>query len=157
MASQAEGRFNKLFSSNSWNGRKSIFHRRSLSKLYPFDPVFLRDTRSHLSPQLDVFCFGSGDRWPIAVDQRTSDRKVVLQVHQRWVWTVFAKYLNSLMRRFAASTIHRILVTHLDWFDSCVVNCRRWSRKAGMTISKLRLCITPMASQNPLSTTTISF
>ena len=85
MVSHAEGRFNKLFSFSSWNGRKSIFHRRSLLKLYPFDPVLLRDEGYHLSPQLDVFWFGSGDRWPIAVDQRTSDREIILQVHQRRV------------------------------------------------------------------------
>ena len=85
MVSHAEGRFNKLFSFSSWNGRKSIFHRRSLLKLYPIDPVLLRDEGYHLSTQLDVFWFGSGDWWTIAVDQRTSDREIILQVHQRRV------------------------------------------------------------------------
>ena len=50
-----------------------------------FDPVLLRDEGCHLSAQLDVFWFGSGDWWTIAVDQRTSDREIVLQVHQRRV------------------------------------------------------------------------
>ena len=85
MVSHAEGRFNKLLSFSSWNGRKSILHRRRLSKLYPFDLVLLRDEGYHLSPQLDVLWFGSGDWWTIAVDQRTSDREIILQVHQRRV------------------------------------------------------------------------
>ena len=96
MVSHAEGRFNRLLSFSSWNGRKSIFQRRSLSKLYPFDPILLGDERPHLSPHVGVFWFGSSDRWTIAVDQSTSDGEIVLQVHQRRVLNGVGEVLELL-------------------------------------------------------------
>ena len=75
---------------------KRFFHRRSLPKLYPFDPILLCDERPHLSPHFDVFWFGSGDRWMIAVDQRTSDGEIVFQVHQRRVLNGVGEVLEFL-------------------------------------------------------------
>ena len=75
---------------------KRFFHGRSLSKLYPFDPILLCDERPHLSSHFDVFWFGSGDRGMIAVDQRTSDGEIVFQVHQRRVVNGVGEVLEFL-------------------------------------------------------------
>ena len=73
-----------------------FFHRRSLSKLYPFNHILLCDERPHLPSHFDVVWFGSGDRWMIAVDQRTSIGEIVFQVHQRRVLNGVGEVLEFL-------------------------------------------------------------